>query len=186
MTKRENNTSSKIRSVVLFFTALICCGVIGWSYIGVILPIREQLVASRQVGQQLARELTAQSIQQVSLENDIAELPALRDRLNSWRMQMILQPDVPRLLQEMAKMGKASHLHFRAFILGNVLYEKWYATLPLSVEMTGEYAAMANFIEQMAELPWIVSIKQFDVTRQSKGNRYTCHARFEIYLSRKI
>ncbi len=79
--------------------------------------------------------------------------------------------EIPTLLTGISKAGKDSGLDFLLFQPKAEVEKDFYAEIPVSIEVNGEYHGVATFFESVAELNRIVNIKDIEVAPEKEGGR---------------
>ena len=81
--------------------------------------------------------------------------------------------EIPTLLTGISKAGKDSGLDFLLFQPKPDVKKDFYAEIPVSIKVSGDYHGVATFFESVAELNRIVNIKDIKVTPEQKGESLT-------------
>lgn len=81
--------------------------------------------------------------------------------------------EIPTLLTGISKAGKESGLDFLLFQPKPDVKKDFYAEIPVSIKVSGDYHGVATFFESVAELNRIVNIKDIKVTPEQKGESLT-------------
>ncbi len=71
------------------------------------------------------------------------------------------------VLEEMTKIGQNLGLKIVAFKPQDVAKTTFFSLTPISISVIGDYTHMAQFISGVANLPYLLTIKDFDITRES-------------------
>lgn len=84
--------------------------------------------------------------------------------------QLPSQADVPKLLVDVSQTGLASGLEFELFKPLPEIKREFYAELPVSVRVRGDYHQFARFISAVANLPRIVTLHDISIERAGKSD----------------
>jgi type IV pilus assembly protein PilO len=86
--------------------------------------------------------------------------------------------EIPTLLTGISKAGKDSGLNFILFQPTPEVIKDFYAEIPVSMKVTGDYHGVATFFENVAELNRIVNIRNIDIKpdKESTDLTTTCTA----------
>lgn len=76
--------------------------------------------------------------------------------------------EIPTLLTGISKAGKDSGLDFLLFQPKSEVTKDFYAEIPVSIKVSGDYHGVATFFESVAELNRIVNIKDIKVAPEGK------------------
>jgi type IV pilus assembly protein PilO len=85
--------------------------------------------------------------------------------------------DIPSLLTGISQAGRDSGLEFTLFKPNNEVKKQFYAEIPVSIQLTGQYHNIAVFFDKVAKLPRIVNIRDIKLTSKKGSNlSATCQA----------
>jgi len=146
--------------------------------------LSRNLTAVCQQTQNLKQQSRTLFYQQVLLEEDEMQYLQLKKMVAEWQGKLIKSADINKLLREIKKIGSASHLQFTAFQAGDVVIMDHYTKVPVSITAVGIYTDTANFISQMANLPWLVSIGDLAFTEIKQNNFLTSQINLDLYSVR--
>lgn len=100
-----------------------------------------------------------------------AAVPALQaqqalivERFEALLGQLPTETEVPALLDDISRVGMESGLKFRAIALQPEQLEPYYATLPIAIEVEGDYHDLGRFMSGLAGLSRIVTLHDFSLT----------------------
>lgn len=77
--------------------------------------------------------------------------------------------EIPTLLTGISKAGKSSGLNFILFQPKPEVKKDFYAEIPVSMEVVGDYHGVATFFESVAGLNRIVNIRNINMTPDKNG-----------------
>ena len=141
--------------------------------------------------------LESEQRQEVVLKADFMEKKALAINLDAYKQQMVEaeetfgvllmqlpnRTEVPDLLIDITQAGLARGLQFERFKPGAIVNRDFYAEMPVSVSVTGNYHQIGEFISEVAALPRIVNIEDFQVAPGADGKlRLTATTKTYHYL----
>ena len=105
-----------------------------------------------------------------------ANLQAYKDQLaemqKSFGAMLRQLPDkteVPSLLVDVSQTGLAAGLQEQLFQPRGEVRKDFYAELPISIRLAGDYHEMGNFAAGVAALPRIVTLHDIEIAPQGKG-----------------
>ena len=85
--------------------------------------------------------------------------------------------DIPSLLTGISQAGRDSGLEFTLFKPNNEVKKQFYAEIPVSIQLTGQYHNVAVFFDKVARLPRIVNIRDIKLTSKKGSDlNATCQA----------
>ena len=141
--------------------------------------------------------LESEQRQEEVLKADFMEKKALAINLDAYKQQMVEaeetfgvllmqlpnRTEVPDLLIDITQAGLARGLQFERFKPGAIVNRDFYAEMPVSVSVTGNYHQIGEFISEVAALPRIVNIENFQVAPGADGKlRLTATTKTYHYL----
>ncbi len=153
-----------------FFMGLICVALAVFVYVHDIAELRQQYVSGKETQQRLAMQSKALNYRQMLLEEEVAQFNEVKVVLKEWQNKFIKYRDLNKLVKEIRTMGRMNKLNFSLFKPGQGVQENDYIKQPFYVVVTGNYVQTAQFIKQIAKLPWIVIIGNFTVSRVLQTN----------------
>ncbi len=127
--------------------------------------------------------LESEQRQEPVLKDDFMEKKALAINLDAYKQQMIEaeetfgvllmqlpnRTEVPDLLIDITQAGLARGLQFERFKPGAIVNRDFYAEMPVSVSVTGNYHQIGEFVSEIAALPRIVNLENFTVVPGREG-----------------
>lgn len=134
-----------------------------------------------------------------NLNKDVARLPSLKTMLVDWEKQLVPYNELPQLLNEILKLGGNNNLYFSTFTPGESEkiqvggeeedkkaqpntqaqasqkpakkeIEITYYKVPIKVVVAGTYHNIAHFMSEAANLPKVVSIGDFTISRNTDSS----------------
>jgi type IV pilus assembly protein PilO len=98
---------------------------------------------------------------------NVARLPAMEAQLSQWKNRLTKQADIPATLNEILKTGSNDHLYFSLFDPQTASTGDIYPVIPVKVVVAASYRQLGDFISQVANLPMLVKIGKFTVSREN-------------------
>jgi len=150
------------RAVVILF---LMGGVI---FLGYWFHTKDQLLELEQAEQQEAdlRVIFEKKAQQAAnLEAYEKQLEEMRESFGAMLRQLPNKTEVADLLVDVSQTGLASGLEFELFKPQAENPREFYAELPISIRVIGEYHEFGNFVSGVAALPRIVTLHNVNINR---------------------
>lgn len=105
----------------------------------------------------------------VNLEAYEQQLADMEASFGAMLRQLPSQADVPKLLVDVSQTGLSSGLEFELFRPAPTVKREFYAELPVSIRVHGNYHQFARFISSVANLPRIVTLHNISI-QQGKSS----------------
>ena len=105
------------------------------------------------------------SEQATNLEAYEQQLEEMRESFGAMLRQLPNKTEVADLLVDISQTGLASGLEFQLFKPQNENPKEFYAELPISIRVVGEYHEFGMFVSGLASLPRIVTLHDIKITR---------------------
>ena len=110
-------------------------------------------------------------------------LPGLKKKMEEAKVQFQIvkktlpeKEDIPSLLTSISQAGRDSGLDFLLFKPNKEVHKGFYAEIPVSINVTGNYHNLAMFFDKVAALSRIVNIRDIKIA-SGKGNlKISCKA----------
>lgn len=155
----------------------LCCAVVFYFGYSIDLSnIQKQLQANQQQEGDFKTQLDATLLEYAELEQAISQLGDIEKALATWQKKLILQQDLPDLLNQILKLGTSSGLQFNLFNPGADVSAEGYLKVPIKVVVVGNYNQIASFISKVANMTSIVAISDFSISRMPKSTSTTPEA----------
>lgn len=117
-----------------------------------------------------AEELTLKDAYKIKVQQAI-NLDGLRKQkaqvneyVSTLEKQLPSKAEMDALLSDINQAGLGRGLQFELFKPGQVLVKDYYAELPISIKVTGNYHDVAAFASDIANLPRIVTLNQMNLS----------------------
>jgi type IV pilus assembly protein PilO len=153
------------RAVVILF---LMGGVI---FLGYWFHVKDQLVdlarvEEKEVGLKVIFETKAK--QAVNLEAYEKQLEEMRESFGAMLRQLPNKTEVADLLVDVSQTGLASGLEFQLFQPRAETPREFYAELPISIKVIGDYHEFGEFVSGVAALPRIVTVHNVSINKSGK------------------
>ena len=150
------------RAVVILF---LMGGVI---FLGYWFHTKDQLaelakVEERETGLKVIFETKAK--QAVNLEAYEKQLEEMRESFGAMLRQLPNKTEVADLLVDVSQTGLASGLEFKLFQPRSEIPREFYAELPISIQVIGNYHEFGEFVSGVAALPRIVTVHNVSIAK---------------------
>jgi len=103
-------------------------------------------------------------------KNTAKNLPKLKEEMNNAEAQLKVvmkalpeTKEIPTLLESISLSGQEAGLEFVLFQPGNEQNKSFYAEIPVSIQLSGNYHNVALFFDKVARLPRIVNIQDISM-----------------------
>jgi type IV pilus assembly protein PilO len=155
------------RAVVILF---LMGGVI---FLGYWFHTKDQLtdlanVEEKEIGLKVIFETKAK--QAVNLEAYEEQLEEMRESFGAMLRQLPNKTEVADLLVDVSQTGLASGLEFKLFQPRAETPREFYAELPISIRVVGNYHEFGDFVSGVAALPRIVTVHNVSIAKGGKGS----------------
>jgi type IV pilus assembly protein PilO len=107
--------------------------------------------------------------QAVNLEAYEKQLEEMRESFGAMLRQLPNQTEVADLLVDVSQTGLASGLEFELFKPKSENPMEFYAELPISIRVIGDYHEFGDFVSGVAALPRIVTLHNISIQRAKGG-----------------
>jgi len=160
--------------------AIIFAGVLGLGYW---LDIKDQgmrLEKAEQKEQELRQAFEVKAKKAANLQAYEQQLEEMRESFGAMLRQLPNKTEVAELLVDISQTGLASGLEFELFKPQSEVPKEFYAELPISIRVKGDYHEFGNFISGVAALPRIVTVHDVAI-EQSKEEGLTMNILAKTY-----
>jgi type IV pilus assembly protein PilO len=113
--------------------------------------------------QQLAANYSAYKIQ----------LEQIKKTFGTMLRQLPSTTEVPGLLEDISQAGVASGLTFKLFKPQPEIKHEFYTELPIQIQILGHYHQLAEFVSKIVNLDRIVTLHDFNITREVSSENKT-------------
>lgn len=166
-----------VRSLIVL---AVCAAVLAAGYY---LDTQDQMVALEQVQAQearLKREFEEKQRKASNLEGNKAQMVEMEESFGTMLRQLPGRTEVEDLLDDITQRGLASGLEFVLFKPGSETKRDFYAELPISIDVRGDYHQIGEFVSGVAALPRIVTLHNISLS-SSRDEQLTMTATARTY-----
>jgi type IV pilus assembly protein PilO len=130
----------------------------------------EELEAGRQQEQQLRTEFQDKVKKAVNLDDLRKQKVQVEQYVGVLEKQLPSRAEMDALLTDINQAGVGRGAQLQLFKPGQVEVKDYYAELPITVKVVGNYHDLGAFSSDIANLPRIVTLNNLTITRQTKTN----------------
>lgn len=155
------------KAMAIAFFSLVLFGVGYW------LDTRDQVAALDELQaqeQQLKQTFAIKQSKAANLDAYKAQMREIQTSFGIMLRQLPSKTEVADLLVDISQSGLASGLEFELFKPQAELPKEFYVELPIKIRVRGRYHEFGNFISRVAALPRIVTLHDFSIEPDTKGN----------------
>ena len=154
---------------VVVVSLLVCLALLygGWQFL-----IRDQRLSldyERAQELELRRTFTIKKGMVVNLPAYQAQMIQIKNMLAELVRQLPDSSEVPSLLIDITEAGGRRGLEFVVFDPQEQELGDFYSTLPILMEVKGNYHQLANFISDLAQMPRIVTVGNLEIAADEDG-----------------
>jgi type IV pilus assembly protein PilO len=117
----------------------------------------------------LKRDFEAKQAKAANLDAYKAQMKEMEESFGTMLRQLPSKTEVADLLVDITQTGLASGLEFDLFKPKNEIPKEFYAELPISVDVTGKYHQLGEFVSGIAALPRIVTLHNISIKAEKGG-----------------
>jgi type IV pilus assembly protein PilO len=130
-----------------------------------------QLESARQKEQQLRTTFLDKQRQAVNLDAYRQQLAAIEQEFGEMLKQLPNKSEMEALLTDINQAGLGRGLRFELFRPAQrETMSEFYAELPITIKLTGNYHDMGAFASDVSQLPRIVTLNEIALTTDREGN----------------
>jgi len=130
---------------------------------------REELARVTQKEQELRQSYLTKKALAINLPAYEQQMQDMEESFGVMLRQLPNKTEIPELLIDITQAGLGRGLQFVLFKPGSTRFADFYATLPIDVTVTGSYHEMGQFVSDLAALPRIVSLGNFNIKPAAGG-----------------
>ncbi len=161
------------RSVLLFF---IVVGVLAAAWAGYWRGQLEELDAGRAREVQLRAQYVDKLKQAVNLEVLRKQKEEVTQYVSALEKQLPSKAEMDALLSDINQAGVGRGLQFELFKPGQVVVREFYAELPISIKLIGNYHDLGAFASDVSNLARIVTLNDININLQDKTGQLMLEA----------
>lgn len=149
----------KVLVYVIVFVAVLVLG-----YVFDISAMRETYASGEQAQETLVQDFEQKVFKANNLDVYKKQLSDMEVSFGSLLKQLPKDTEVPELLEDVTHTGLGSGLEFDGINLGTEASKEFYAELPITIKIHGDYHAFGAFVSGVSALPRIVTLHDFKIT----------------------
>jgi len=153
--------------------AMVFVGVLGLGYWLDIKDQRISLEKAESKETELRQTFETKARKAANLAAYEQQLEEMRASFGAMLRQLPNRTEVAELLVDISQTGLASGLEFELFKPQGEVPREFYAELPISIRVKGDYHEFGNFISGVAALPRIVTVHDIEMAPGKDGNELT-------------
>ena len=161
--------------------AFLCAGLLGAGYWYESKHQLPELDAAKQKEKQLRDEVSIKATKAANLEAYKQQFEEMKQSFGAMLRQLPNKTEVAALLVDISQTGLASGLEFELFKPEAEAPRDFYAELPISIRVNGNYHDLGNFASGVAALPRIVTLHDINVKPIGDTNRLTMSLTAKTY-----
>jgi len=175
-----NDLSSWPVPIKIVGITLVGLLILGAGYWFIIKGELEQYAEATAKEEQLKETYTTKKLLAINLDAYKQQMDDMHRTFGSLLRQLPNTTEVPDLLVDITQAGLGRGLEFVLFRPEKEQPRDFYAELPISLQVTGNYHEFASFVSDVAALPRIVTFGQINITA-GQGNQLTMAATARTY-----
>jgi type IV pilus assembly protein PilO len=125
----------------------------------------KQVNRTKQQQQDLKAQLEGLLDKNMDLNNELSQLTALKQAIQDWQGKLVKPNGVSDLLNDVIKAGTANQLQFDLFSPAPPVKEGDYSKVIINTTVSGSYNQIAVFFSQLANLPMLIEIDNFTISK---------------------
>ena len=177
-----NDLASWPAPIKIVAIALIGLVILGAGYWFIIQSELEEYAEATSKEEKLKETYTTKKLLALNLDAYKQQMEDMQRTFGSLLRQLPNTTEVPDLLVDITQAGLGRGLEFVLFRPEKEQPRDFYAELPISLQVTGSYHALASFVSDVAALPRIVTFGDINITGQSARLTMAATAKTYRYL----
>ena len=165
-----NDASSWPNSFKVLLVGLLCIAIVAatwWFFIKNDKQIELEKLAKQE--QSLKQEFLEKNKLALNLEAYQEQNVEAEDMFSLLKEQLPNQNEIPDLLEDVTQRGLSRGLQFQRFQPATEVGRDFYVEKPVNITVTGNYHQLAEFVSDVADMPRIVSVDDFKISREDDG-----------------
>ena len=176
---------TQLEKLALWHKVLICVLVFGLIIGGYVFLffLPKNAEASKLGGQldKLSKELKVARQNAGQLKKFRAEMKKAQNDFNKAKKALPEKQDIPELLSSISRSGQEAGLEFRLFQPRGESVKDFYAEIPVSMKVAGNFHNVVIFFDQITGLSRIVNIKNITIAVPKDGGKLTANSTAVTY-----
>lgn len=164
----------EIKTVVALFVAVVVAVGGYYALVSAKLPILDSVQAKES---ELKQTYQAKYRIAVNLAAYEQQLEQIKEDFSSMLKSLPTSNETPGLLDDITFVGTSAGLTFRLLNWQAEIPKEFYTELPIQMEVTGGYHAFGQFVSDIAGLPRIVTIHDFQISHEAEQLKLTLQAK---------
>ncbi len=161
--------------------AMVFVGVLGLGYWLDIKDQRISLEKAESKETELRQTFETKAKKAANLAAYEQQLDEMKASFGAMLRQLPNKTEVAELLVDISQTGLASGLEFELFKPQGEVPREFYAELPISIRVKGDYHEFGSFISGVAALPRIVTVHDIQMAPSADGGRLTMEMLAKTY-----
>lgn len=154
------------KSVVILFIMFLICGLGYYLYLD---DSINTLKLSQKKEYELKQTLDMKATQAANLPAYKKQMVELQNMLKEQLKQLPSKNEIATLIDDISYLATKDELKLSKIYWEKEINKQFYTELPMSIELSGNYNQIGNFIADLASLPRIVVLQNFSM--KSSGER---------------
>jgi type IV pilus assembly protein PilO len=176
-----NDIGSWPKYVKCGVTGLCALCLIGSGHFYIIKPQQAAIEVAKQQEKVLkARYLEKQALA-INIDAYTVQMAAAQETFGVLVKQLPNESEIPDLLIDMTQVGLSRGLQFEQIKPRQAVAKDFYAEKLVDIKVNGEYHQIAQFISDLASLPRIINVDNFQLTRHSSAASLSLQAVTKTY-----
>ena len=168
------NWPFEVKTVVTLFVAILVSVGGYYALISSKLPVLEKVRAKET---ELKQTFEAKYRIAVNLEAYENQLARIKQDFSSMLKSLPTSNETPGLIDDITFVGTTAGLTFKLINWQQEIPKEFYTELPIQMEVTGTYHEFGQFVSNIAGLPRIVTLHNFDVSQEAGKLRLKLQAK---------
>ncbi len=168
--------SKEVKIVVITFVMIVVGALSYWFIVKPRLPVLEQAQIEEQ---ELKNQFQAKYRIAVNLSAYIDQLKRIEADFSSMLRSLPTSNETPGLLDDITYVGTTSGLTFKLLNWQQEVPKEFYTELPIEIEVSGGYHNFGEFVSEVADLPRIVTLHDFEISHE--GDRLNLQMQAKTY-----
>lgn len=154
----------------VIFAVVMCLAMVGVYFYLYYKPVAIQRDTLQKKMDELNAEIKQQEVIAKNLPSFKAEVRRLEEQLGLLLEQLPNSAEIPSLLKNVSDLGKESGLEFLKFAPGSEARKDFYAAIPVSITVSGDFHSFVLFVDKVRNLPRIVNISDVSFGNPKPGD----------------
>ena len=161
-----NDIGSWSRQVKIFMAGVLCVLIIVGGYYFIIKDMFKDLEKVQAKEDGLRKTFLEKKELAVNLDAYKEQIKKAKENFEVLKKQLPNESEIPDLLIDMTQVGLSQGLQFEQIKPGNTVNRDFYAEKLVNIKANGDYHQIAGFISDVAALPRIINVENFQLQRR--------------------